>query len=129
MVLCLLEHTTDVRNCAANGEPLLHTLLSSTWNGEYAVQTAEALVSRGCDPLEANPSGKTPLHIAVEHRLVAVAQYLLSLGIPPSPDLLHIVLGLEGCNKEDKLQITISLLRSGVDVERFLEGGKSARRL
>ena len=121
MVVCLLEHITDVCICTANGEPLLHTLLSWTWDEEYAAQTAEALISRGCDPLETNPSGKTPLRIMVERGFFSGAQYLLSLGISPSPDLLHIVSGLQGRGKKDKLLMIISLLRSGVDVHARIE--------
>ena len=122
MVFCLLEHTTDVRIRAANGEPLLHTLLSSTQDGEYAAQTVEALVSRGCDPWEADPSGKTPLRIAVEQCLVPVVQYFLSLGISPSPDLLHTALRWK--NGQIKVQMVFCLLEHTTNVHTCAVNGE-----
>ena len=103
MVGCLLENGANVHADTTARDPLLCTaLVSSLSNEDDALDTAKLLVRHGCDPFEVSSSGETPLHIAVKHGLLPIAQYLLSLGIPPPPGLLHVVL------RSENVQVSLS---------------------
>ena len=88
MIRFLVENGVDVLARTSNGDSLLHNLLQSLYNENEVFETVKLLVGYGCDPLEANPRGATPLHIAVERGHISVARYLLTLGAPLPPDLL-----------------------------------------
>ena len=72
------------------------------------------LVSYGCDPLEANSRGNTPLHIAIEQGHVSVAQYLVTLGASTPPDLL-VTLNRDR-SRWSTARMTRFLIKNGVDV-------------
>lgn len=87
MIRCLIDCGANALGHTCHGDSVLHVVLATF--GEYdALETAKLLVAQGCDPLQINSCGKTPLRIAVERRHVSVARYLLSLGAPLSPDQL-----------------------------------------
>ena len=84
----LVENGVDVHAHASDGDSVLHIVLRSLYNDNEALETVKLLVDYGCDPLEANYHGNTPLHIAVEQGHMSVARYLLTLGALLPPDLL-----------------------------------------
>ena len=88
MIRFLVENGVDILARTNNGDSLLHNLLQSLYDENEVFETVKLLVGYGCDPLEANPRGATPLHIAVERGHISVARYLLTLGAPLPPDLL-----------------------------------------
>ncbi|KAI9462203.1 ankyrin repeat-containing domain protein [Boletus coccyginus] len=88
MMRFLVENGVDVLVHASNGDSMLHIALQGLDNDDEALETVKALIGYGCDPLEANPSGKTPLRIAVEQGHTSTAQHLLTLGAHLPPDLL-----------------------------------------
>ena len=113
MVDCLLEYGVDVHTHTAAGVPVLHSTLQALWDEDTVLKIVKLLVSRGQDPLETNTSGKTPLHIAVDRGFLSVTQYLLSLSLPPSPDLLRVALKWYRPNKASMIDL---LIEYGVDV-------------
>ncbi|KAG6369454.1 ankyrin repeat-containing domain protein [Boletus reticuloceps] len=89
MIAFLLENGANVHACkAVSGDSVLHTTLQSFQNEYFALETVKIFVGRGCDPLKANSSGKTPLCIAIEAGFVSVAQFFLSLGASLPPNML-----------------------------------------
>ena len=83
MIVSLLENGLNVHAGAANGDPVLHTVMRSSCKKEEVLGITKILVDHGCNPLEACSSGKTSLQIAAERGFVSVARYLLSLSPPP----------------------------------------------
>ncbi|KAF8446306.1 ankyrin repeat-containing domain protein [Boletus edulis BED1] len=81
MVRFLVENGVDVLAHADDGDSLLHVALR-------ILEVVKLLVSLGCNPLEVNARGTTPLCIAVERGHISVAQYFVSFGAPLPPDLL-----------------------------------------
>ena len=92
MIHLLVENGVDIRARTSDGDSLLHTVLQSIHGENKALEAMKLLVGYGCSHLEANSHGKTPLHIAVERGYVSAARYLLTLGAPPPPDLLQVVI-------------------------------------
>ena len=88
MIRFLVENEVNVLAHASNGDSVLHIVLQCLYNDDMALEVVKLLVGYGCDPLEANPRGKTPLHIAVEQDYTSTAQYLLTLGARLPSDLL-----------------------------------------
>ncbi|KAF8125623.1 ankyrin repeat-containing domain protein [Boletus edulis] len=123
MIVCLLKNGANVHARTAAGDPVLHIALQSLWDDVYALETAKTLISHGCDPREASSSGKTPLQIAVGSGLVSVVRYLLSLGISPSPDLLHVALGSYA--HENIASMIVCLLENGTNVHARTAAGDS----
>ncbi|KAF8545767.1 ankyrin, partial [Imleria badia] len=55
-----------------------------TVHEDEALETTKLLIARGCDPLQANSCGDTPLHIAVQRGHVSVrAKFLFAHGCDP----------------------------------------------
>jgi ankyrin repeat protein len=88
MIHFLVENGANVLARSSNGDSLLHIALQSLYDDNEAVETVKLLVGCGCNPLEANFRGDTPLHIVVRRGHISVARYLLTLGAPLPPDLL-----------------------------------------
>lgn len=82
----LIENGVDASVRTRGGDNLLH--FAMTFREDEALEMTKLLVSRGCDSLQANSRGETPLHIAVKQGHVSVVQYVLSLGVSPPSDLL-----------------------------------------
>ena len=83
--------SSDTDACIAGEEPGLYTTWLFFGCPEHRVlEMIKVLVNYGWDPLETSESGKTLLRAAVEQGFVSVTQYLLSLSISPSPDLLQV---------------------------------------
>ncbi|KAG6372884.1 ankyrin repeat-containing domain protein [Boletus reticuloceps] len=79
MIQFLIEKRANVLARTSNGDSMLHIVLQSFYlSGHEALEVVKLLVSYGCDPLEANSCGITPLHIAVERNHISVARYLLA---------------------------------------------------
>ncbi|KAG6369745.1 ankyrin repeat-containing domain protein [Boletus reticuloceps] len=94
MLQCLLDNTTDVHACTIAGDPLLHIALQSSTEEECTIETLKLLIRHGCNHLEPNSHGKTPLCIVVEQGHIPLSRFLLSLGAPSSllSDALWIAL-------------------------------------
>ncbi|KAF8549088.1 hypothetical protein OG21DRAFT_1515561, partial [Imleria badia] len=85
IVRLLIESGSDARVTSTEiGDSALH-LSVKYFNEDDALETAKLLVAHGCDPLEVNSLGETPLRIAIRRGHVSVAGYLRSLGIPLPP--------------------------------------------
>ena len=124
MIVCLLESGPHVYAHTTFRDPVLHAVLGALCHHEeYALKAAKLLVGYGCDPFEANPSGETLLHIAVQHGLLSITQYLLSLSISPSPDLLHIAVRSE--TQQNTVPMVNCLLEYGADVHFRTVAGDS----
>ncbi|KAG6377683.1 ankyrin repeat-containing domain protein [Boletus reticuloceps] len=130
MVACLVEKGANVHAHNAAGDTVLHTALKAPSEEDYVLETAKVLVCHGCDPLQASSSGESPLDIAVKRGLVSVARYLLSLGIPPSPDLLYVAsslldeqAALSMINGRKKAQMIVCLVEGGADVHAYTATG------
>ncbi|KAI9568427.1 ankyrin repeat-containing domain protein, partial [Boletus coccyginus] len=67
MMRFLVENGANVLAHASDGDSVLHIALQSSQIDDKAVEMVKVLVDYGCDPLEANPHGNIPLHIAVKH--------------------------------------------------------------
>ena len=119
MVGCLLENGANVRANTTARDPLLCTALSSSWNEDDALNTAKLLVRHGCDPLEVSSSGETPLHVVVKRGFLSIVQYLLSLGIPPPPGLLHVVLRSENVRVSESMHYQYPLKNTEYALERY----------
>ena len=124
MIVCLLESGPRVYAHTTFRGPVLHSVLKHLCDHEeYALKAAKLLVGYNCDPSKANSSGKTPLHIAVQNGLLSITQYLLSLGISPSPDLLHIAVRSE--TQRNTVSMVNCLLEYGADVHFRAASGNS----
>ena len=121
MIQFLIHSGAGVHAHAETGDSVFHIVLGS-FNGDDALSITELLISYGCDPLEPNSSGKTPLHIAVEEAHTSVVQYLLSLGIFLPPDIL-VTLDPHGMWKT--VQMICFLLENGADVDARNDVGDS----
>jgi ankyrin repeat protein len=125
MIRFLVENGADVPACANDGNSLLHAVLHPGMYGNdenEALETVKLLVGYGCDPLEANSRGDTPLHIAVERGLISVARYLLTLGAPP--DLL-VTFDHDQLQWSSTAPMIRFLVDNGVDVRARASDGES----
>ena len=84
----LVGNGVDIRAHASNGNSLLHIAVQCFQGNHDALGVVKLLVGYGCDPLEANPCGNTPLHFAIGRGYIPIAQYLLTLGAHLPPDFL-----------------------------------------
>ncbi|KAG6372890.1 ankyrin repeat-containing domain protein [Boletus reticuloceps] len=80
IVRFLVENGVDVLTHANDGDSVLHGALRCLNGDSDVLDVAEFLIGYGCDPLEANSRGETPLHIAAERSHVSVARYLITQG-------------------------------------------------
>ncbi|KAG6372891.1 ankyrin repeat-containing domain protein [Boletus reticuloceps] len=78
MIQFLVENHVNVLAHTSNGDSMLHIVLESLYDDDKALEVVKVLVSYGCDPLEANSHGTTPLHIAAARNCISVARYLLA---------------------------------------------------
>ncbi|KAF8441582.1 ankyrin repeat-containing domain protein [Boletus edulis BED1] len=126
MIRLLVENGANALAHTRDGDSLLHLVLQYSCNGNRALQATRVLVGYGCDPLEANIHGETPLHVAVKQQYISVAQleHLLTLGAHPSPDFL-VTLGRHWW--ETVCRVGVFTIESKAPVVRFLvENGASA---
>lgn len=123
MVRLLLQNGITVHARTTTGDSLLHVALESFSEDSYSTEVLKTLVDHGCDPLETNSSGKTPLQIAIELGRVSFVRHLLSLGVAPSHDLLFVVARLQ--NQEKKALMMGLLLEKGVNVRARTAAGNS----
>ena len=121
MVQFLIHSGADVHMHAETGDSVFHIALKSLGEDD-ALNIARLLISYGCDPLEANSYRKTPLHIAIEQAHIAVAQYLLSLGVPLPPDALVMLGPHERWKRVDKICF---LIENGANVHARNQLGDS----
>lgn len=121
MVRFLIYSDADVHVHAETGDSLFHIMLESLGEDD-ALDITELLISYGCDPLEANFSGKTPLHIAIEQAHTSVVLYLLSIGTPLPSDIL-VMLGPYG--RWMTLEMISLLIENGADARAHNEDGDS----
>lgn len=128
MIVCLVKNGADGDARTAAGVPVLHTVLQSFqfWDGfsfeseGYALETMKVFINHGCNPVEACAYGKPLLRAAVKRGLVSVTQYFLSLGIPPSPDLLHVALELKDGKRTPMI---VCLVKNGIDLHSRTAAG------
>ncbi|KAF8556919.1 ankyrin [Imleria badia] len=121
MIHFLIHSGVDVHAHTETGDTAFHVVFESFLDDD-ALNIAELLISYGCDPLEANSSGKTPLHIAIEEAHTSVLQYLLSFGIPLPPDIF-VTLNPHG--RWMTVQMVCFLLENGADVNARNDVGDS----
>ena len=88
MIHFLIENGANAPAHTSDGDSMLHIGLRYFDHDEEALDAVKLLVGYGCNPLEANSRGKTPLHVAVDEGHLSVARYLLSLGALLPPDIL-----------------------------------------
>ncbi|KAN0079921.1 Ankyrin repeat-containing domain protein [Tylopilus felleus] len=123
MLLCLLENGADVQAPTATGDTVLHTALRSL-QGEYlTLEIVKVLICHGCDPLGASLSEKTLVHIALKRGFPSVARYFLSLGVPPSADLILVVFEFRFKQEQERLQMLRCLLGNGANVHACTTAG------
>ena len=113
MITLVVENGVNVLARASNGDSVLHTMLQSFYNDDEAWEVMKLLVGYGCNPLEADSRGNTPLHIAVKRGYVSVARYLLTLGASLPPDVL---VTWEFCGWESTTYMLPFLVENGVNV-------------
>ncbi|KAF8126505.1 hypothetical protein EV363DRAFT_1268265 [Boletus edulis] len=117
VVRFLVENGANVHACTETGDSVFHVALDYYQHQDNAMELAKLLVGYGCDPLGANFSGKTPLHIAIEQSRISVVQYFFSLDIHLPPDLLLVALNAQESTTRDKLSMINFLIHSGADVK------------
>ncbi|KAG6379228.1 ankyrin repeat-containing domain protein [Boletus reticuloceps] len=121
MINFLIHSGADVHVYAETGDSVFHIVLE-LFRGDGALDITELLISYGCDPLEVNSSGKTPLHIAIERGHISVARYLLSLGVPLPPDTLFT---LSPHGEWKTIQMIRFLIENGANVYARNQAGDS----
>ncbi|KAI9462193.1 ankyrin repeat-containing domain protein, partial [Boletus coccyginus] len=80
MIHLLVENGANALARTSNGDSVLHILLWSVYYDDSTLEIVKLLVGYGCDPLEADSCGETPLHIAVKQSNVSAARYLITQG-------------------------------------------------
>ena len=123
MIHFLVGNGVNALSHASDGDSVPHIALQSLYDDDVALETVKALVRYGCDPLEANLHGTTPLHIAVEQGYTSTAQYLLALGAHLPPDLL-VTLDRNQSSWSTEPMIRF-LVENGVDVLAHASDGDS----
>ena len=125
MIRFLVENGVNVLAHASDGDSVLHIMLRSLYDGDHdvALKTVKLLVGYGCDPLEANCHGNTPLHIAVERGHISVVGYLLTLGAALPPDVL-VTLNRD-CLCRGTAPMICFLVKNGVSVLAHTGDGDS----
>ncbi|KAF8133986.1 ankyrin repeat-containing domain protein [Boletus edulis] len=124
MIRFLVENGVDVLAHANDGDSVLHIVLQSLYDDDEALEAAKVLVAYGCNPLEANARGTTPLGIAVEQGYIPVAQYFVSLGATLPPDLLITSNRLSWFRVAARMVHFV--VKNGVDVLAYDSNGNSA---
>ena len=124
MIHFLVENGVNVHARASDGDSALFLALQC-FNDVYTetLEAVKVLVGYGCDPLEANAHGSTPLHIAVQQGRISTAQYLLTLGAPLPPDLLVTLNSDWSC--WSSAPMVRFLVKNGVDVHAYASDGDS----
>ena len=122
MIQFLLVNGANFHVSAARGDPVLCAALLSSSNESDTLNAIKLLVNHGCDPFKTS-FRKTPLHIAVQQGLLSVVQYLLSLGVPPTSDLLLVAARLG--NEQKRGSMVVLLLKSGADLHARTKSGNS----
>ena len=127
MIHFLLENGVRVNTLAHNndGQPVLHFVLHSSHDDSDALEAVKVLVAYGCDPLEADCRGNTPLHIATKRGHVSAAGYFLSLGALAPPDLLVSCFPERFWARHTTLRMIHFLVENGVDVLAHTNDGDS----
>jgi ankyrin repeat protein len=123
MIRFLVDKGVDVFAHASNGDSVLHIALQCFNNDKETLGAVKALVDYGCDFLEANPCGNTPLHIAVGRGHISAARYLLTLGATLPPDLL-VTLNRDW-SRWSAVPMLRFLIKNGVDVHAHASDGDS----
>ena len=123
MIRFLVENGVNVLAHSSDGDSVLHTALQCSVYDRDTLEVVKALVSYGCDPLEANFRGNTPLHIAVERGHISAAEYLLALGAALPPDLL-VTLNRDWSRWSTEPMIRF-LVENGVNVHAHASDGDS----
>ena len=123
MIKLLLENGASFHVSSARGDPVLCAALLSSSNESNALNAIKLLVNHGCDPLKTSLFRETPLHIAVERGFLSVVQYLLSLGVPPTSDLLLVAARLD--NEQKRGSMVVLLLENGADIHARTKSGNS----
>ncbi|KAF8550913.1 ankyrin [Imleria badia] len=81
MIRCLIENGANTPAYTINQDPLLHIVLEHV-DDHDVLETVKLLVTHGCDTLQVNSHGETPLQIALRQGHVSVVHYFLSLDVP-----------------------------------------------
>ena len=123
MIRLLVENGVDVFAHSNDGDSVLHIALRCFNDDKETLEAVKFLVGYGCDPLEANSRGNTPLHIAVEQGHTSAARFLLTIGALLPPDLLLTL------NRDWSRWSTVPMIRflveNGVDVHSHASDGDS----
>ena len=113
-IVRLIVYTgVDVLVCGT-GDTTLHLVVRFLEQDE-CMEATKVLVGAGCKPFEYNQARKTPLHLALEQRYYSVADYLLSLQRPASPDALSAVVE-SGCPMTRIIRIIRTLMDGGANI-------------
>ena len=91
MVCLCLDMGSDVHTVSSTEDTPLHLTLTShghPLSEDDCSGGVQVLVDAGCNPSRYNLYGETPLHLAVRHGFISVAEYLLMLHVPLPPDIL-----------------------------------------
>ncbi|KAF8549459.1 ankyrin [Imleria badia] len=92
MIFFLVENGFDVfSRTGPSGDPLLHVVMN-TFREDEVLAVTKLLLAHGCDALQLNSRGETPIRIAIERGHDSLVRYLLSLGVPLPCDALFIAL-------------------------------------
>lgn len=119
MIRLLVNNGANPLVRTEDGDSVLHIVLRSFYNDEHALEAVKFLVDHGCNPLESDSRGKTPLDIAVQCGPASVAEYLLSRGAFLPPDVLLLALD----SRRRKLPMIEFLVAQGANVHARASNG------
>ncbi|KAF8134005.1 hypothetical protein EV363DRAFT_1214744, partial [Boletus edulis] len=99
MIRFFVDNGADVLVYTSSRDTVLHAVLWAPGGNHYyaangtdaseddILEAVKLLVDLGCNPLEADSHGNTPLRVAIERGYISVARYLLTPGEPLQSDL------------------------------------------
>ena len=116
MTRVFLDMGCNVNVTSPIGDTPLHLVPQLHLSEEDCFDSVKLLIDAGCNPSAHNLAGDAPIYVAAKYGYVSVVEYLLSMQVPLSPDILLI---------RPAAALIRLLIRHGADVHAIAANGNT----